>query len=194
MAVDDTGGGGEQGGNATQRRFEPLCLSRREPLQIIDAVRPGRVGNAFKTRDFAFFSGYDRLANLDMRDSMIAAIEVKALAPRDAAACFSGCRPDNKARHESPRCCATRSRTRSYRRVQGQVHRAPPTREPAPSQARPPLHRSPRIRSRSRHPYPIGDRLRQLCTRAHGWCMNQFTHAVGSGSSKNRGLGLHRHR
>ena len=147
-----------------------------------------------KTRDFAFFSGYDRLANLDMRDSMIAAIEVKALAPRDAAACFSGCRPDNKARHESPRCCVTRSRTRSYRRVQGKVHPAPPTREPAPSQARPPLHRSPRIRSRSRHPYPIGDRLRQLCTRAHGWCMNQFTHAVGSGSSKNRGLGLHRHR
>jgi len=88
MAVDDTGGGGEQGGNATQRRFEPLRLSRREPLQIIDAVRPGRVGNAFKTRDFAFFSGYDRLANLDMRDSMIAAIGVKALAPGDAAACF----------------------------------------------------------------------------------------------------------
>jgi len=88
MAVDDTGGGGEQGGNATQRRFEPLRLSRREPLQIIDAVRPGRVENAFTTRDFAFFSGYDRLANLDMRDSMIAAIGVKALAPGDAAACF----------------------------------------------------------------------------------------------------------
>ena len=54
MAVDDTGGGGEQGGNATQRRFEPLRLSRREPLQIIDAVRPGRVGDAFKDPRFRF--------------------------------------------------------------------------------------------------------------------------------------------
>ena len=193
MAVDDTGGGGEQGGNATQRRFEPLRLSRREPLQIIDAVRPGRVGNAFKTRDFAFFSGYDRLANLDMRDSMIAAIGVKALAPGDAAACFQAAGRIIKPAMNHL-AVARRGLERSYRRVQGQVHRAPPTREPAPSQARPPLHRSPRIRSRSRHPYPIGDRLRQLCTRAHGWCMNQFTHAVGSGSSKNRGLGLHRHR
>ena len=146
-----------------------------------------------KTRDFAFFSGYDRLANLDMRDSMIAAIGVKALALGDAAACFQAAGRIIKPAMNHL-AVARRGLERSYRRVQGQVHRAPPTREPAPSQARPPLHRSPRIRSRSRHPYPIGDRLRQLCTRAHGWCMNQFTHAVGSGSSKNRGLGLHRHR
>ena len=38
----------------TQRRFEPLRLARREPLQIIDAVRPGRVGDAFKDPRFRF--------------------------------------------------------------------------------------------------------------------------------------------
>jgi hypothetical protein len=86
MAVDDTGRGGQQGGNATQRRFEPLRLSRREPLQIIDAVRPGRVGNALDTRDLTFFSSYDQVANLCVRDPMLAAIRVKGLAPGDTAA------------------------------------------------------------------------------------------------------------
>jgi hypothetical protein len=43
-------------------------------LQIIDAIRPGRVGNALNTRDLTFSSSYDQLANLGMRDSVLAAI------------------------------------------------------------------------------------------------------------------------
>ena len=88
MAVDDTGRGGQQSGNAPQRRFEPLRLARREPLQIIDAVRPGRIGDTFDADDLTLFSSYDQLANLGMRDSMLAAIGVKALAPGDTAACL----------------------------------------------------------------------------------------------------------
>ena len=80
--------GGQQSGNATQRRFEPLRLARREPLQIIDAVRPGRVGDTFDADDLTLFSSYDQIANLGMRDSMLAAIGVKALAPGDTAACL----------------------------------------------------------------------------------------------------------
>jgi hypothetical protein len=57
-------------------------------LQIIDAIRPGRVGNALNTRYLTFFGSYDQLASLGMRDSMLAAIGVKALAPGDTAACL----------------------------------------------------------------------------------------------------------
>ena len=81
MAVDDTGRGGQQGGNATQRRLEPLRLCRRHPLRIIDAIRPGRVGIALNTRDLTFSSSYDQLANLGMKDSVLAAIGVKRSRP-----------------------------------------------------------------------------------------------------------------
>jgi hypothetical protein len=105
--------GGQQGGNATQRRLDALRLSRSQPLQIIDAVRPSRVGNALDACGLTFFSSYDQLANLGMGDSMVAAIGVKALAPGDTAACLQAAGRILKPAMNDLAVRATRSQTRS---------------------------------------------------------------------------------
>jgi len=55
-------------------------------LQIVNTVCSGGVGDALNTRDLAVLRGDDQLADLGMRDSVLAAIAIKALAPGDTAA------------------------------------------------------------------------------------------------------------
>jgi hypothetical protein len=86
MAVDDPGRRRQQGGDAAQRRFEPLCLRRGQPLQIVDSICAGRIGYALDARDLALLGGNDQFADLLMRDAMLAAIGVQTLTPRDTAA------------------------------------------------------------------------------------------------------------
>ena len=61
-------------------------------MQIVDTVRLGRIGDALDTCDLAFFDGDDQLANSGMRNPVLAAIAVKALAPGDTAACLQTAR------------------------------------------------------------------------------------------------------
>src|SRR6516162_2507131 len=88
MAVDDTGRGWEQGGNATQGCFKPLHLCRGQPLQPVDAVFPGGFGNALDPRDFRVFCSDNQLADLGIRNPALAAIPMQALTPGNAAAGF----------------------------------------------------------------------------------------------------------
>jgi len=57
-------------------------------LQIVNTICSGGVGDALNTRDLAVLRGDDQLADLGMRDSVLAAIAIKALAPGDTAACL----------------------------------------------------------------------------------------------------------
>jgi len=99
VTVDDSGRGREQGGDATQRWFELLRLWGAEPLEIVDTVYPGGVGNSLETREFGLLCGDDQLADLGMRNPVLATIRVEALSPGDTAA-PSDCPPGSTARHE----------------------------------------------------------------------------------------------
>ena len=82
-----------------QRGFEPLGRRRAQPLEVVDAIRLSRFGNAFEARDFGLFCGDDQLADLGMRNPVLATIRVEALSPGDTAA-PSDCPPGSTARHE----------------------------------------------------------------------------------------------
>ena len=57
-------------------------------MQIVNTICSGGVGDALNTRDLAVLRGDDQLADLGMRDSVLAATAIKALAPGDTAACL----------------------------------------------------------------------------------------------------------
>jgi hypothetical protein len=65
-----------------------LRLGRGEPLQIVDAVGAGRLGDALDTGDLTLFGSDDKLADLRVRDPVLTAIGVEPLPPVDAAACL----------------------------------------------------------------------------------------------------------
>jgi hypothetical protein len=46
-----------------QRWFELLRLWGAEPLEIVDTVYPGGVGNSLETREFGLLCGDDQLAD-----------------------------------------------------------------------------------------------------------------------------------
>src|SRR5262245_58416137 len=50
VAVNNSGRGREQSGYAMHLPFEAFRLRRGEPLQVVDAIRSGRFGNALETR------------------------------------------------------------------------------------------------------------------------------------------------
>ena len=69
-----------------QRGFEPLGRRRAQPLEVVDAIRLSRFGNAFEAREFGLFCGDDQHANLGMGNPVPATIRVQTLAPGDTAA------------------------------------------------------------------------------------------------------------
>src|SRR5438046_2073148 len=70
---------------AAQRWLQSLRLGGGQPLQIVDAVRPRRVGNLLDSCDLALFGGDDQLSDLRVRDPVFAAVFVEALTAGDAA-------------------------------------------------------------------------------------------------------------
>ena len=54
--------------------------------KIVDAVGAGRLGDALDTGDLTLFGSDDKLADLGVRDPVLAAIGVEPLPPGDAAA------------------------------------------------------------------------------------------------------------
>ncbi len=85
MAVDDAGRRRQQSRDAIKRRFETLRLRGGEPLDIVDAIGARRGRDLFEGRDLALVGGDDQLAELGMRNPVVAAIAVEPLAPGDAA-------------------------------------------------------------------------------------------------------------
>jgi len=86
MAVDNPGRRRQHGRNATERGFEPLRLRAIQPFQILDPVAVGGGGDFLETRDLGFAGGDNQLADAGVRDAMLAAIGIEALAAGDAAA------------------------------------------------------------------------------------------------------------
>src|SRR5215472_600558 len=88
MAVDDSGGRRQQGGDAVQRRFEPLGLGAIQPLQILNTVAVRSSGDRFQTRHLGFARRDDQFSYSGMRDAVVLTISVEAVPAGDAGAGF----------------------------------------------------------------------------------------------------------
>ncbi len=84
VAVDDPGRRRQEGRDAVQFRLEAPRLRRVEAFEIIDAIDARRVRNPVERRKLRLAGGDDDLAELRVREPMLAAIGVEATAALDA--------------------------------------------------------------------------------------------------------------